>query len=105
MFDGFLKQTAIQIKTDRGNKPVLLGAKPDRPGSIAGTNCWVYFDPRSFDALLTFPATSSSWTRGLPLPADPGLKGLTAVIQAAWGPTTTPLFADLTNGVFLTLGD
>ncbi|MCC6671301.1 MAG: VCBS repeat-containing protein [Planctomycetes bacterium] len=84
---------------------VLVLALPAvRPVELGVPGCAVHLDPGTMQVLATIP-NRGSWTLGLHLPpAGPGLPGLEVALQGFFGPSHSPVGADLTNAVRLRLG-
>jgi ELWxxDGT repeat protein len=69
-----------------------------------GNGCHLYGDPALLIVLGALAINSSEWTLDLLLPADPGLIGARAVIQAVYAGGATPLGLATTNGVLCRVG-
>ena len=83
---------------------VFLSAPPLRPTPFPSAGrCILDVDPNAFVVLLQTPLTNGRFARSWPLPAEPALRGVSAVLQAAFAPTNAPLGFDLSNGLLVNL--
>ena len=90
------------------------GAMPGAPTYVAlgvpraplplGAGCLLYLDPGAFAVFAYVVPAGASWSAPLFVPAQPGLAGLVAAVQAMSGPTNGVIGVDVTNGVYLTIG-
>jgi probable HAF family extracellular repeat protein len=71
-----------------------------------GGGCVAYVDVANFVPLVPFGTDAAgSWLTTMPIPNAPFLIGAQFALQAVLYPTSSPLGADLTNGLFATIGN
>ena len=69
-----------------------------------GGGCDLVFDPAGAWVLASRVITTPAWQLAVPVPNLPVLAGISVALQAAFGPTASPLAADLSNGWSWTFG-
>ena len=83
---------------------VLMSAAPQRPTPFPRAGrCVLDVDPNAFVVLLQSPLTNGRFVQSWPLPAEPALRGVAAVLQAAIALTDARLGFDLSNGLLVNL--
>lgn len=83
---------------------LLLGVGNDRPVPL-GSGCWSHVDlSRFFLVLDSFFGRAATWTRSYPVPGDPSLIGVRAMLEGWYLGTDAPSGFETTNGVRLTFG-
>jgi len=85
---------------------MLIGLPASRPLNFGG-GCSLVVDANLAPAVLMFPLSANGGFQfSALLPNDPATKGLTVAVQVGAGPTATgPLGLDLSNGLYLTVGN
>ena len=84
---------------------IVLSAPPLHPLAFPQNGaCTLDVDPNAWVLLASLPIANQRFAQSWPLPDDPALYGLQAVVQGFVGPTNAPLGADFTNGLLLSLG-
>jgi len=84
---------------------VLLLSGPTTASIPLGAGCRIYLDLPSIAIAAAFPVPKPDWTLPFFIPNSASLNGVRADMQALLLPTAAPFGFDLTNGVFLTLGN
>ncbi|MBI5852928.1 MAG: hypothetical protein HZB39_18110 [Planctomycetes bacterium] len=97
---------AIEGRSSAGSvAQLVLSAPPMRPLAFPQNGpCTLDVDPNAWVLLASMPIANDRFAQSWPLPDDPALYGLQAVVQGFVGPTNAPLGADFTNGLLLTIG-
>ena len=101
---GQLTQLALRDGPPLAAAAIVLG-RSSAPVRVPGSGCYQHLATAGATPLATFTLSASgSWSGTVRVPNDPALVGLRAAVQAALGPTATPLGLDLSNGVVLAFG-
>ncbi len=82
---------------------VLVGRPLPVPAPLAGS-CSLYFDLASAAVLAPVTAVAGTFQVGVRIPSSTALLGVQVVLQAALGPSATPLGADVTQALRWSLG-
>ena len=81
---------------------VVWSLRPPLPVNLGVVGCDAWFDLGGGQLLTT--TTTTSWQLSFPVPLVPQLAGLPIALQAFYGPTSTPIGLDLSNGIWARVG-
>jgi ELWxxDGT repeat protein len=82
----------------------MIADPPLRLGPSQGT-CVAYIELSSASIVSLFPTNTPTWTWTLPLPNVSALEGISIGAQAFFGPSANTAGFEVSNGVYLTLGN
>jgi FG-GAP repeat len=81
---------------------VVWSLRPPLPVNLGVAGCDAWFDLGGGQLLTT--TTAANWQISFPLPLVPQIAGLPLALQAFYGPTSTPIGLDLSNGIWARVG-
>lgn len=81
---------------------VVWSLRPPLPVNLGVVGCDAWFDLGAGQLVTT--TTTVNWQISFPLPLVPQLAGLPIALQAFYGPTSTPIGLDLSNGIWARVG-